>query len=440
MRLNYIYIDGYKNLSKLEIDLDSESSMIGFIGNNGSGKSNVIEALTNIFSKVKTGQPIDFKFCIKYDIDEKSCEINNLKGDTVALREREALPQSRFATVLPSTLFLYYCGETNRLHDFAISAVDDEFERVSKGQGETRIKFLTYLTVEDFGAALLSNYVFGNQTCTKIFDLVNVELIKLPVIFRFKNPGWSERGKAEELWRASGASRTEIEKLFSISEDKKGRIVGKNVEVEINDINAFKRKWFSSLDLFMALKMLSQAGLLDSIDFEVKKKDGNAFFDYKSLSEGEKQLGQLLSILDITKDHRALFLLDEFDSYLHPSWQRKFAEIIRSIDIRGQVFFTTHSPLTLTKMEKEEIINLKDGKAEYSKIDTYNRDASEVMEEIMSVGKRSDDIQLLIKKFKNAALQTKKEEAMKYLGELNKLLSQGDPFFDSAQYYIARLG
>ena len=64
---------------------------------------------------------------------------------------------------------------------------------------------------------------------------------------------------------------------------------------------------------------------------------------------------------------------------LHPNWQRRFAEIIDSISITGQVFFTTHSPLTLNKVRKENIRILKDGKVYIPSVDTYNRDITEVL-------------------------------------------------------------
>ena len=44
MNINYIYVDGYKNLKKLELSFDIDSAVNARIGNNGNGKSNVIEA------------------------------------------------------------------------------------------------------------------------------------------------------------------------------------------------------------------------------------------------------------------------------------------------------------------------------------------------------------------------------------------------------------
>ena len=41
-----------KNLNKLEVSFDNNSTVNALIGNNGSGKSNVIEALTRVFTAV----------------------------------------------------------------------------------------------------------------------------------------------------------------------------------------------------------------------------------------------------------------------------------------------------------------------------------------------------------------------------------------------------
>lgn len=45
MKLDYIYLDSYKNLKDFEVTFNEGSSVNALIGNNGSGKSNVLEAL-----------------------------------------------------------------------------------------------------------------------------------------------------------------------------------------------------------------------------------------------------------------------------------------------------------------------------------------------------------------------------------------------------------
>lgn len=440
MRIDYIYIDGYKNLSALEIFTGTQSPMIGLIGNNGSGKSNILEALTIIFSKVRVSIPVEFSYCIKYSIEDNKYELSNLEGTTIVKCNDKKMLKGKQGSALPSTIFLYYCGETARLKEFSLNYVDKEFEYVLKRGNESAIKYLSYITVEDFGAALLANVAFDNRTSEKVFEIVNIDSINFPVIIKLKKPTtWGKSGKAENRWNAIGAVRTEIEKLEAISEDVKIPPSGDSVEIKINNLAQFKEKWFSASNLFISFKMLAQAEILDKIEFNVTKKGGAHSFSYMDLSEGEKQLSQLLSLIEITKDHRELFLLDEFDSYLHPTWQRKFADILRDIDIKGQILFTSHSPLTLSKMKKEDIIILKDGKSYHPAADTFNRDVSEVLEETMEVGMRPKEIEELIMKFRNAAVHSQKENALRFLDELKGQLSPDDPFFITASHLLAHI-
>ena len=211
-----------------------------------------------------------------------------------------------------------------------------------------------------------------------------------------------------------------------------------HAEIVIQSVQDIKWSAESPYDLFIRFELLLQAGILDEIVFTIIK-DG-VELKPSDLSEGEKQLAQLLSLLEATRDYRALFLLDEFDSFLHPNWQRRFAEIIDGIEIQGQVLFTTHSPLTLGKMRKENILILKDGEIYYPAADTYNRDITEILNEIMDVTKRPLEVENAIRNFRNAAVHGNKEEALKHLETLKELLSKDDPFWVTAEHHMIRLG
>ena len=52
MKLKRIKIEKYKNLNNIEV-VFPDSNVIAFIGNNGSGKSNILEVLTEVFSLAK---------------------------------------------------------------------------------------------------------------------------------------------------------------------------------------------------------------------------------------------------------------------------------------------------------------------------------------------------------------------------------------------------
>ena len=52
MKLKKVIIKNYKNLKDVEINFP-DSNIIAFIGNNGSGKSNILENIAHTFSVAK---------------------------------------------------------------------------------------------------------------------------------------------------------------------------------------------------------------------------------------------------------------------------------------------------------------------------------------------------------------------------------------------------
>lgn len=436
MKINYIYIDGYKNLKDIEIYLDEGSIVNALIGNNGSGKSNVLEALATVFAAIYNNQSVDFTYDIQYQINDSKYQISN-REKPLFTKDGKTVKSSDRMIALPRGIFLYYCGETERLRGISEGYIDKAFTKALKSDGETVLKYISFVGLREFPVAMIANAVYKSRSFESVCDLIGIESIGGPVEFVLKRPNWSKSAPItnESFWNAQGTVAVvlhqlkEIGSLSIIGRDSAIITVDSVPNVRLDSENAF--------DLFKKLELLLQADILREIRFNVVK-DG-AVVDVDMLSEGEKQLAQLLCLLEATKEYRALFLLDEFDSFLHPNWQRRFAEIISEIDITGQVLFTTHSPLTLGKMQKENIRILKDGQVFEPSADTFNRDITEVLEEIMEVGKRPVDVTRAIQDFRNAAIHGNKEIAIKHENTLKELLSEEDPFWVTARHLMARL-
>ena len=62
MRLLRVYIDGYRNLKNVTVDFDKDSLTTVVIGENGSGKSNLIEAIVEVFRAWSLGTKKELKF------------------------------------------------------------------------------------------------------------------------------------------------------------------------------------------------------------------------------------------------------------------------------------------------------------------------------------------------------------------------------------------
>lgn len=435
MKINYIYIDGYKNLNKLEVSFDNDSTVNALIGNNGSGKSNVIEALTRVFIAVYNDSTVDFVYEIHYTISDNEIVLCN-KEKTVFLKNGKSVKKSEKETCLPRSIFLYYCGETDRIQKFVADCQEQKFEKALK-IGEIVVRYVSSVGLKEFAAALLANAICQNSTYDRVCELINIYNIGGPVTFSLGRPSWSKSAPIteESFWNAQG---TVAMLLHAIKDVGELQITDKNTaKIIVKNIADLKLGAESAFDLFIRFELLIQAGILNSIDFKIVKE--GVEITSNDLSEGEKQLAQFLCLLEATKDYRALFLLDEFDSFLHPNWQRRFAEIIDGISITGQVLFTTHSPLTLGKVRKENIRILKDGKIYIPSVDTYNRDITEVLDEIMEVTKRPIEIEKAIKYFRNAVMHNRKDEAYKAYESLKELLSKEDPYWGAVDHLLANM-
>jgi predicted ATP-dependent endonuclease of OLD family len=66
MKLDYLKIDEFKNLRDFEINFDEGSQTTVLVGRNGSGKSNLLEALTLIFRDLDLGEPPAFSYELHY--------------------------------------------------------------------------------------------------------------------------------------------------------------------------------------------------------------------------------------------------------------------------------------------------------------------------------------------------------------------------------------
>lgn len=131
-------------------------------------------------------------------------------------------------------------------------------------------------------------------------------------------------------------------------------------------INNFKlaTENFNILDDRITFKTVDGA----TYDIILNSPDGDIYFEY--LSSGYKTCFYI--ILGIIKEIEYRFknkcananefcgviLIDEIDIHLHPLWQSKLLNALKSLFPNCQIIVTTHSPSVLQALEKDEIIAL----------------------------------------------------------------------------------
>lgn len=134
MKLRNIHIDNYKNLNS-SFSFENNTGYISLIGLNGSGKSNLLEAISLLFAHImgiKVTLPFN-QYSITYDIREHGVDI--IEGDSL---ENGAITEED----LPSSLIACYSGEDNRLWDSGFNSYYIDFFNKAIGGGEYKPKVL----------------------------------------------------------------------------------------------------------------------------------------------------------------------------------------------------------------------------------------------------------------------------------------------------------
>ena len=449
MKLKRIKFDQYRNLKNFECSFE-ESNVIAFIGNNGSGKSNVLEAIAQSFviaKNIDSIKYISYLFDMEYEIDGNSYRIENNNYAFHCYNNGQAdIKNLRY--FLPKVIFTYYAGDTDRLNSYAKRVEDDRFNRELKKDENIDFKMITDLSLKDFSLAFLASYIFNTDCFAKIkemlkFDSVNEHRIRM----KLKRPYWASNGSSvKNLWNVKEGSFTDIfyNKLLSYDEEEYGygafvELIREEDEFVLGagSIELLREIAKTPLELYTQLKAFMEADVLDEILIDVRK--GEDSFPLTLFSEGEKQLANLLLLLDLTKEYKALFLLDEFDSYLHPTWQREFVEMIHSIDIRGQIIFTTHSAASISKLKSENLLIMENGEVSPPGSETYNRALNEIMEEHMGITMRDPEVESLYDRFKQYVADGNKEMAEHMMAKMLELLSEDDPVFITMRLLLRRI-
>ncbi|MCZ8216018.1 MAG: AAA family ATPase, partial [Cyclobacteriaceae bacterium] len=178
---------------------------------------------------------------------------------------------------------------------------------------------------------------------------------------------WGARGVVgdflDKLKAASTSSKTASVEI-TIEGEKEKLLFFKDLKIDGKDIKILKEQLSDSDPrvFFKQLLDLSMSGLLQDIDIIISKEELKDKFNFKYLSEGEKQLLLVLGFLELNKLDNVLFLFDEPDTHLNPLWKYEYFESIMNIvgdsSKNIQILIATHDPLVISGLEKENVIIL----------------------------------------------------------------------------------
>jgi ABC-type Mn2+/Zn2+ transport system ATPase subunit len=365
MRLRSVWISQYKNLRNFSLAFDGDGFIDIFVGKNGSGKSNFLEALIEIFDHVfafdADAAGPGFDYAISYEIG----------GAATSLAWRESMlaingdgPRRTIgATPLPDNVLIYYSGQNDNVGALlgryedryrrrlrrAETAIGSRFIGIGSACKKLLIVVLMLLPEENLARQYL---------CRKLGILSNRRTVSIIL----KRPQFASAGEhdpfddAQRFWGAQGAVRTFLDQLLGCIEGEftPGSIYDREQDrYFINcNLDAFRaslgenaaEEIFRSFDALRIVEMLDDIGIALALE-------GLEISQLNHFSDGQFQSVYIFAVAELFKRRNCVILLDEPDAFLHPEWQFDFLDQVSAISAEAartnHILLSSHSASTI---------------------------------------------------------------------------------------------
>ena len=343
-KLKELTISGYKNIENLDISFEGQNGITVLIGNNGCGKSNILEALSSIFAGLyqeKLHCP-NFNYRINYEISYHDIDIVFDKQEYVITVDGNQISKTSLEkdkdVYLPKNVIACYSGEYMRLFDNYYKPYYDNYISIVKKEAKLPSLPLLYINKYNLDIAKLTLFFYDFSVFSDIssfcHDTLNIANIK-NVTFTYSDD------KKLLTWKDNEVLR--LTKLLSNSD------IIKIGEKETINYESFRRR-LSSYDgnereLFHHLygaTMSKKNRIIKDIDIELELNTG-ATINTNDLSEGEKKYILMKVILETLADENSLLLFDEPDAHIHLSRKTDLGGVFEKYNNRENII-TTHSP------------------------------------------------------------------------------------------------
>ena len=407
----------FKNLKDVTIDFDQDHWVTVVIGWNGTGKSNVLEALAIIFRDLIGKKRVPaFAFQLSYrmgtgerlrhihidadpdrekdlyqihvatddeargknsvlPIPEGEPEISALRGNTIKFSAFVA-DDSRY---LPHYVFSYYSGESPRIQEVFRPYLETYDSKLRNGE-DPGLKRLFYAMPVHSQFVLLAFLIQQSDVVRKFLDdhlgLDPDEGIE-SVLFALRQPPWKSKATDGDprFWNARGVVRDFLSHLYDIALAPLD--ISRRVSTSIWNKETLQFKYLYVKDIaalrrlvgkqapahfFRDLESTHVSELIEEVRIRVRLKKNNGSVTFRELSEGEQQLLTVLGLLRFTAEDESLFLLDEPDTHLNPRWSVDYISYLKQFIASGtkqeetsHILLTTHNPLAIAELDREQV-------------------------------------------------------------------------------------
>ena len=360
MKLKKLQIQGYKNLEDITIDFSNNNGTTLLVGNNGCGKSNILEAVSSIFGglyKDRIHKP-HFNYHLEYRINNHDVDITLHAGKYVFATDNHVVQKTVFtrnaSIYLPTNIISCYSGESSRLWGFYYYPYYKDYIKSIKSSTVIPQLPLIYINKFSLEIALLTLFFYDFSVYSDIAsfcsDVLNIRKIN-KILFHFelnKFKEWKDNPILQMI-----KALCQVDDIADVPNDTE--LTVDEVKNNLNYLEADQRQFFYYL---YGATMPKDDKLISDIKFEIELNNGTVI-TIDDFSEGEKKNLLIQFVLETIADENSLILFDEPDSHIHVSRKVELKSTLDKYPNRENIW-TTHSPSLASAFGDNHIIGLGD--------------------------------------------------------------------------------
>jgi|TARA_R110000851_G_C13093378_1_gene567130 predicted ATP-binding protein involved in virulence len=423
LRVKKLSLTNFRGLKDISVELDPSLTVL--VGNNGAGKSAVLDALSMALSWV--GENIRKEDRSGVSIREDDISVGEDAHYAAVVADLNLIEDQNFNVML------------SRAKEGSREKRDSELVQIKSLAGMFRI---ANNLNSDFNLPLISHYTVFRSVGVGKSDLINAQK-------KFENKKWSKLLAYDHALKESHDFSTFLAWLIrfdSAAKQMQDTDISKrinNLEAEVTSLNAFLKKIeledgddyalnslrsvihekskelreltesyeekeasfykksiqivFNAINTFMPNLVnfhLDYTG--EYIDLKMEKDE--CLISVLHLSQGEKSLmalvGDIARRLVMLNPGRSdplqgdgVVMIDEIDLHLHPGWQQKVVGRLQATFPKLQLVLTTHSPQVLSTVRNRNIrvFDRANGSIDTPLAMSYGEESQDVMQSIMGV-------------------------------------------------------
>lgn len=417
MRIDRLHLRNYRSVEKIDIELHDSLNVI--VGNNGSGKSTILDGLAVAIGTWLTGfdgiPGVSIRSKDARLIAYQMGETNDPQPQYPVIVAAEGNVDNR--SIIWERTLTYSKGQTTTKGAKELLDLAKRYqERIRIGDRDVVLPMIAY-----YGTGRLWDYhrekkadVFhdGKKTNGYIDCLSGSANLKLMM-------NWF-RKRTIQL-----ASRNE----FDVGDQGlQLRVVYNAMAKCLNNSKDIKesrfRYDFDTNELYCYYR--DDNGLVMKVPLS-QMSDG-----YKSTISLIADIAYRMTVLNpqlgeaVLSETTGVILIDEIDLHLHPAWQHMILSDLRNIFPKIQFIVSTHAPAVISSVKKENLIILENNVALHEPYEVYGKDVNSLLSEVMGADDRNPFVADMFGKFKAALDSGNYKEAEEILENIDSLRGHHD--------------